>query len=77
MLDLMKAYNVLVERFKKAVLFYEDMTIPFEEKEKQNARLKELMAAMDSLNNEIFKQGYETTQEERLEGFRQVKFLGL
>lgn len=77
MIELMKAYNVLVERFKKAILFYEDMNVAFEEKEKQNQRLKELMAAMDSLNNEIFNQGYETTQEERLEGFRQVKFLNL
>lgn len=77
MLDLMKAYNVLVERFKKAILFYEDMSVPFEVKEQQNQRLNELMSAMDRLNNEIVKRGYETTQEERLEGFRQVKFLGL
>ena len=75
MLGLMKEYNKLLERYKKAEKYFADETISIEDKQKQNENIIDLHRQIISVITRITGRGYIMTDEETEIGFRQIEFL--
>jgi hypothetical protein len=76
-LETMKQFNELIEREAKANKFLENPNIITKEKEKWIAEYRLILNNLDGILHKLEELGYEVTQEEATEGFRQVKFLKL
>ena len=72
MIELMKQYNHLISRYYKAIDFFQKNP---EQIYKFIAQHKELINNLDSTRTQIITAGYAMTDNETLNGFRQIKYL--
>lgn len=82
LIELMKKYNKLVERYEKAENYMDcynlkgaELYKAIVEREKHIPDLKKLVDEMDSIAKEIQAQGYIMSDGEKVEGFRQIKYI--
>ena len=75
MLELMKQYNILIERWNKAEAYFANETITVQEKETHNEELTTLHDRLVATQEEIVRNGYEMSKDEVARGFRQIKFI--
>ena len=72
MLDLMKQYNGLIERYNNAICYFEDNPDMID---KHIDKCRKIINNLDNLRTQIITAGYAMTDEETLNGFRQIKYL--
>lgn len=76
-LELMKQYNELIDSWNRAEEYFARDDIDIETKKSRANDCQMLSNQICGMIMEINDFGYEMTDEEVLNGFRQVKFLGL
>ena len=76
-LTLMKDYNKATDSLKRAEEYFARDDIPIEDKISRELDCKILVNHISGLIDKISDMGYTMTDEEILEGFRQVKYLDL
>lgn len=67
-----KAYNKLIARHKKAVLYFDNVDVLCEEKEKFALEYEKVIICLAQAITEFRKNGVNMTSEEVLEGFMEV-----
>lgn len=74
MLELMKQYNVLIEKQQRAIKFFENNP---QQLEAHIDRYRKVVNELNDLIETAEQKGYAMTAEEVLEGFKQVRYLAL
>jgi hypothetical protein len=72
MIELMKQYNHLISRYYKAIDFFQKNP---EQIDKYIQQHRELINNLDSLRTQIITAGYAMTDDETLNGFRQIQYM--
>jgi hypothetical protein len=76
-LNQMKKYNEAIESYKRSETYFEREDIPAETKIGRADDCFKLVNHITGIMKKVEELGYKMTDEEILEGFRQVKFLEL